>query len=310
MRRHSQVAGTKVDSRSGFTLIELLAVVAILAVLSGLLIPALAKQREDVDILQDRTNARQILLATALYASENENFLPHPTWGGGLTGPDGWAYLTSNRGRVPDSSLSAPPDCTGRDINSSQFEEQSKFFRAGQVGRYLKDAKAVWCPKDITTRQIPGPLQKNWLGRPVKVTSYSWNGTIGSYVGPKRDPNMGVAGKTYKASDFLPGDWQFWEENEISPSGIPPGFTFNDAGSNPESNGELCSMRHSGSKTWAADLAAGKLPPRNLPGGVIVGTFGGGALFVKWTMYWDIVNRRPPFRVPPTPLLCGPPYAQ
>ncbi len=139
------------------------------------------------------------------------------------------------------------------------------------------------------------------MGRPVKVTSYCWNGVIGSYVGPKANTAMQNASKTYKTSDFLPTDWQMWEQNEISPPGQSPGFMFNDAGNNPETPGEVISLRHSGMPNWYSV----NISQRNLGGGAVVGTFGGTALFVKWPHCWDLINRK---LAAPNDLLCGPTY--
>lgn len=130
---------------------------------------------------------------------------------------------------------------------------------------------------------------------------------IGSYAGPKANSAISDAGRTYKVSDFLPTDWQFWEQNEISPPGFPPGFMFNDAGNHPEIPGQVLSLRHAGNTRWAQDVAAGKLSQRNLPGGAMVGVFDGSAHFVRWQRAWDLINRKVAI---PNELLCGPPYSK
>ena len=62
--------------RWAFTLVELLVVVAILAVLAALLLPALGIGKNKARSVQCGSNLRQWGLAFRMYASDNEDHLP------------------------------------------------------------------------------------------------------------------------------------------------------------------------------------------------------------------------------------------
>lgn len=61
---------------SAFTLIELLVILAIIALLAGLLLPALARAKQSARAMQCLNQMRQIALATRLYAEDNEDRFP------------------------------------------------------------------------------------------------------------------------------------------------------------------------------------------------------------------------------------------
>jgi prepilin-type N-terminal cleavage/methylation domain-containing protein len=80
-----------------FTLIELLVVIAIIAILASLLLPVLASSKERAKRTACKSNLRQLIIATHLYASEQQEKLPDGLCDGGYDYPP---MVSSNTWRI------------------------------------------------------------------------------------------------------------------------------------------------------------------------------------------------------------------
>ena len=87
------------DKRRGFTLIELLVVISIIALLVGILLPALGAARRSAQNMQCLSNLRQIGLGVWAYSHDHQDLFPPSYVGGYPLGTD-WGVIIIC---VPDS---------------------------------------------------------------------------------------------------------------------------------------------------------------------------------------------------------------
>jgi len=166
----------------GFTLIELLLVIAILAVLIGMLLPAIQKVREAAARAQSMSNLRQLTIALHTYAEANDGRLPP----GGGSYPDykpgkAWIYASSLHYFIVPYIESSPLYSYG-DWKHYQHATTPGYPDGSNDGRgtptywgYLAGLRYGSMPKYF---QAPGdPTQQprgGWTGR--DGTSYLHNG--------------------------------------------------------------------------------------------------------------------------------------
>ena len=149
-----------------FTLVELLLVIVIIAILAGLLLPALTAAVENAQSLECRSNLKGIAQAVLRYASENGNVIvPAFDEEAGLS----WAHILVMRGYVKATNLYTTP-----------------------TKDPLENRSILLCPSTSsvgTTLTPPDPFSdaaqqgvKLWSAKHVVACSYYWNGCTSKTV--------------------------------------------------------------------------------------------------------------------------------
>ena len=150
-------ASGKTDA-NGFTLIELLTVIAIIAVMAAILLPALSRARTRAQAMICLNNTKQLVLAWHIYADDNGERLPYNL---GLVG-------SSFRTDLNWVNNVMTWDLSADNTNLATLTKASLgSFVSGNTGVYR-------CPSD----QVLSSIQKN-AGWNARIRSYSMNAMIG-----------------------------------------------------------------------------------------------------------------------------------
>jgi prepilin-type N-terminal cleavage/methylation domain-containing protein/prepilin-type processing-associated H-X9-DG protein len=167
------------DRPRAFTLVELLVVLAITALLAGLLLPALSRTLSRAQSIACLNNNRQLALAWMLYADLHQGRLPYNVAGAGTSRGIGARSDLNWANGILDWELT--PDNT----NSLMLT------RSGLGPFVTSDPRVYRCPSD----HVLSTLQRR-AGWNLRVRSYSMNAMMGD-AGEASATGINVNNPTY-----------------------------------------------------------------------------------------------------------------
>lgn len=125
--RSSCSSRVSVALRGGFTLVEFLVVISIVVLLTGILMPSLARAREAADRMRCASNLRQVGGALVDYLGDYNDKLPR------LAAADGEARKYSE-------------GMTLTKADGQEADGLGRLLRCANGGGYLADARLLYCP--------------------------------------------------------------------------------------------------------------------------------------------------------------------
>ena len=146
----------------GFTLVELLVVIAVIAILASLLLPALAGARAKARAITCLNNARQLALASQVYTDDYSERLPYNLGEGEIRATVAQNQFLNWNSSILDWEVKNPDNTN------------VVLVTHGGVGPYARNARVYKCPNDNYVSDLQAGA--GWSAR---VRSFSMNAMVG-----------------------------------------------------------------------------------------------------------------------------------
>ena len=150
----------------GFTLIEVLVVITILAILAGLLLPALARAKAKAQAIYCMNGQRQLALAWRLYSDDSDGRLPYASESAYDPASRNQTWVTGKLDRDP--------------ANRSNWDI-AQDIKHSPLWRYGGDQPGVWkCPSDQSSVNVSGIVKPRVRSRAVNLYLGGYGGKSSS----------------------------------------------------------------------------------------------------------------------------------
>lgn len=153
------------NSRRAFTLVELLVVIAVIGVLAGLLLPALAKSKENGKRINCTSNLRQLSLSATLYSGDNDGIYPPRD----LFSP----WPTQLKSGYQDLRLLVcPADIQPATNSTAEASSAPRSYLMNMFSDYFEGALSAPDWKLFVKGRFPGSIRQENIPHPVETVLF------------------------------------------------------------------------------------------------------------------------------------------